>query len=115
MSNIAEGFERGGNQELIQFLAIAKGSCGVVRCQVYVALDQGYIDEEEGERLIDACKKLSIMLNNFMKYLKGSPYKGQKYKCPPQKSAAEEADDSPKGLTSNSSNRSNGSNSNTNS
>ena len=47
MSNIAEGFERGGNQEFLQFLATAKGSSGEVRAQLYVALDQGYISQQQ--------------------------------------------------------------------
>src|SRR6202012_3122572 len=46
-SNIAEGFERGGNREFVQALAVAKGSAGEVRSQLYVALDEGYIREAE--------------------------------------------------------------------
>ena len=40
LSNIAEGFERGGDKEFLQFMAIAKGSAGELRAQLYVALDQ---------------------------------------------------------------------------
>ena len=43
LSNIAEGFERGGDKEFLQFLAVAKGSCGEVRAQLYIAVDQGYL------------------------------------------------------------------------
>jgi len=43
MANIADGFERGGNAEFIQFLSVAKGSAGEVEAQLYVALDQKYI------------------------------------------------------------------------
>src|SRR5437879_4913189 len=46
LSNIAEGFERSGTGEFIQFLAIAKGSAGELRAQLYIAKDQGYIDHE---------------------------------------------------------------------
>ena len=74
MSNIAEGYERGGNQEFIQFLLIAKASCGEVRSQLYVVMDQGYIIKKECEQLIDNLKKLSIMINNFIEYLKCGRY-----------------------------------------
>jgi four helix bundle protein len=93
MSNIAEGFERGGNQEFQQFLSIAKGSCGEVRCQLCIAADQGYIERKEAEKLIDSARKISIMINNLMEYLKQSPYKGQKYKKPPYKSMRETVQD----------------------
>ena|ERR1700682_1895182 len=51
MSNIAEGFERNGRKEFLQFLAIAKGSAGEGLSQSFIAYDQGYISEAEFARL----------------------------------------------------------------
>ena len=52
MSNIAEGFERGGRGEFHQFLSTAKASCAEVRSQLYVALDVGYLDKSAFDRLM---------------------------------------------------------------
>ena len=51
MSNIAEGFERGGRGEFHQFLVQAKASCAEVRSHLYVAYDIGYLDSTEFQRL----------------------------------------------------------------
>ena len=90
MSNIAEGFERGGNQEFMQFLYIAKGSCGEVRSQLYVASDQGYIARDHFDQMLNSFKRLSGMLSSLIDYLNGSRMRGEKYKKPTYKSLGEE-------------------------
>jgi four helix bundle protein len=79
VSNIAEGFERGGDQEFLQSLAVAKGSCGEVRAQLYIALDQGYLQREDFETLSALTTEISGLLAGLMKYLKQSTLRGSKY------------------------------------
>ena len=80
LSNIAEGFERGGDKEFIQFLALAKGSCGEVRSQLYVALDQAYVTPSLFEDLSRNAEEISRLISGLMKYLSNSELKGSKYR-----------------------------------
>ena len=80
MSNIAEGFERGGDKEFTQFLAVAKGSCGEVRAQLYVAFDQKYVSREQFGLLNNKLAEIGRLISGLMKYLKQSDLRGNKFK-----------------------------------
>jgi len=82
MSNIAEGFERGSSTEFIQFLYVAKGSCGEVRAQLQISLDQQYVSAADHARLLDLCRRISGMISNLIAHLQRSDYRGEKFARP---------------------------------
>ena len=80
MSNIAEGFKRDGNREFQHFLVIAKGSCGEVRSQPFIAFDQGYAALNEFQSLCQEATQVSRLLSGLKKHLRQSQMHGRKHK-----------------------------------
>ena len=68
-SNIAEGYERKSVKETTQFLYIAKGSCGEMRTQLYLAISLAFIDKKAGLELVEKSKMLSVKIYNFIQAL----------------------------------------------
>jgi four helix bundle protein len=78
MSNIAEGFARRSNREFIQFLFISKSSAAEVQSQLYVALDQEYINKDDFGKIYDQAEIVSRMDSGFIKYLQSQLNKPKK-------------------------------------
>ena len=69
MSNMAEWFSRRTTKEFVQFLFIAKGSAAEIQSQLYVALDQGYINEEKFDELYSKSEEIARLISGFIRYL----------------------------------------------
>jgi four helix bundle protein len=80
MDNIAEGFERDGKKEFINFLYIAKGSLGETRSQVHRSFDAKHFNEELYKDLLNDCLNLSGKIAHFISYLSKSEFDGTKKK-----------------------------------
>ena len=79
-ANIAEGFERGGNREFLQFLSTSKGSTGEVQDHLYTALDENYITQKEIDVLYAQAAEVAKLTGSFMNYLRQSEIRGQKFR-----------------------------------
>jgi four helix bundle protein len=73
MSNIAEGFESRTDVQFINFLGMARASAGEVRAQLYIALDQKYISEEQFKETFALAQTCACQISNFVKYLEANP------------------------------------------
>jgi four helix bundle protein len=81
-ANIAEGFEREGNREFIQFLAQAKGSVGEVKDELYTALDENYITQTDFDEAYSIADETTRLIGGMMGYLRRAQSAGSKFKRP---------------------------------
>ena len=78
-SNIAEGYERGSNKELANFLNYAKGSAGELRTEIYVGMDIGYVSDETGTQWLREAMEISRMLHSLIQNVRSRKAQGARY------------------------------------
>ena len=72
MHTIAEGFEAGYDPEFARFLKMARRSAGEIQSELYLALDAGYITQEELKQAYDLAVESKKLINGMLKYLRNS-------------------------------------------
>lgn len=70
MANIAEGFDSGSDQHFVQFLSYSRRSASEVQSHLYVALDNGYISNDEFQEAYENAKSVRRLCVGLIKYLK---------------------------------------------
>jgi len=80
VANVAEGFERDGNREFLNFLSIVEGSAGEIRAHAYVAFDAGIISTSQLQALVAASNDFCVVSGALMKYLRSTGVPGAKWK-----------------------------------
>ncbi len=70
MANIAEGFVRRSNKEFVQFLFIGMSSAAEVQSHLYVALDQGYVDQKQFDQVYEQADKTARIISGLITYLR---------------------------------------------
>ena len=70
MANIAEGFDGASSREFIRYLGYAVRSATEVQSHLYVALDQGYVDQEEFKKLYEVTIRVKSLISGFVRYLR---------------------------------------------
>lgn len=80
-NNIAEGFERGTTNELLQFLYIARGSAGEVRSMLIVKLRRVRQPDQKAQltKLVELAESCSRQLRGWADSLQNSDIKGQRH------------------------------------
>ena len=70
MHDIAEGYDAETNAEFIRFLRYAKRSCTEVQSELYVALDEGYISQDEFDDVYQQAARTRAAIRGFITYLR---------------------------------------------